>query len=573
MRRAESSIRRMITSAAQLTLPSSCTSPLDPSRSRDLCTPPDAVLLPEISEDSNIASQLVEIGLPPAIARQISNAYIKTTRELHDASQSSLRNALRTASATGDKETHSRNKAWNAALTQQTYAWAENNISRARDAVFSLARGAVATGKSTLVESAKEMKPVFNHEYTPFLEKYFEYNAYPSPMDRAVLARKSMMTPRQIEVWFQNHRNRSKKDGKPLRKLALDPLPLEISLKSLERSMPFFTIPEHQRQAVTKTEPAREDSPNAEDMSSMSTPSCDPTAAGALNPPRPSHAFPTVYPPRCDYDPFPNRIRPYSFPAPIWYRKPATPPSTSNTPIDIDELIGDFESKLHLRVPTSLKQRSKLAVSWWADRVTILSPAPHPAFVRSPFVPPSRCPSPLATVTTSSSRLHPSRLPSPFSQPSTFIFPNHSNDTPTRRKVARLPKRTPKNTSIAHSRCSPAISEASSAPSRSSSSNSRSSSFGTDTSSERRHSSSSSSSSTSSSAPATPEQSYASFSHDAGAPSVSFSGIDFEKSWGLFAERPESFSSGEGTPSEFSMVAPPKQLFTFGLEVPAAGQM
>lgn len=38
-------------------------------------------------------------------------------------------------------------------------------------------------------------------EYTPFLEKYFEYNAYPSGPDRAVLARKSMMTSRQIEVW------------------------------------------------------------------------------------------------------------------------------------------------------------------------------------------------------------------------------------------------------------------------------------------------------------------------------------------------------------------------------------
>jgi hypothetical protein len=38
-------------------------------------------------------------------------------------------------------------------------------------------------------------------EYTPLLEKYFEYNSYPSGPDRLMLARKSMMTPRQIEVW------------------------------------------------------------------------------------------------------------------------------------------------------------------------------------------------------------------------------------------------------------------------------------------------------------------------------------------------------------------------------------
>ena len=38
-------------------------------------------------------------------------------------------------------------------------------------------------------------------EFVPFLGKYFEYNAYPSAADRALMARKSMMTTRQIEVW------------------------------------------------------------------------------------------------------------------------------------------------------------------------------------------------------------------------------------------------------------------------------------------------------------------------------------------------------------------------------------
>lgn len=38
-------------------------------------------------------------------------------------------------------------------------------------------------------------------EYTPLLEKYFEVNAYPSAADRQVLAQKTTMTSRQIEVW------------------------------------------------------------------------------------------------------------------------------------------------------------------------------------------------------------------------------------------------------------------------------------------------------------------------------------------------------------------------------------
>ncbi len=37
--------------------------------------------------------------------------------------------------------------------------------------------------------------------YIPYLKAYFDYNAYPSQHDREVMAQKSMMTSRQIEVW------------------------------------------------------------------------------------------------------------------------------------------------------------------------------------------------------------------------------------------------------------------------------------------------------------------------------------------------------------------------------------
>ena len=40
-----------------------------------------------------------------------------------------------------------------------------------------------------------------SQEYTPLLEEYFEHNAYPCASDRLSLAKKTMMTPRQIEVW------------------------------------------------------------------------------------------------------------------------------------------------------------------------------------------------------------------------------------------------------------------------------------------------------------------------------------------------------------------------------------
>ncbi|KAL0068701.1 hypothetical protein AAF712_004418 [Marasmius tenuissimus] len=54
-----------------------------------------------------------------------------------------------------------------------------------------------------------EKRP-FNHAYTPVLERYFDMNPKPSAADQEHLAAKSGMSKRQIEVWFQNRRRRTK---------------------------------------------------------------------------------------------------------------------------------------------------------------------------------------------------------------------------------------------------------------------------------------------------------------------------------------------------------------------------
>ncbi|RXW24007.1 hypothetical protein EST38_g1852 [Candolleomyces aberdarensis] len=99
----------------------------------------------------------------------------------------------------------------------------------------------LASAKRQSVATERKRTP-FNNEYTPVLEKYFDFNAYPSQRDRELLARKSMMTPRQIEVW--NHRNRSKKEGRLLRRLTSNPLPVELPLDSLAKEMPWLAKPE-----------------------------------------------------------------------------------------------------------------------------------------------------------------------------------------------------------------------------------------------------------------------------------------------------------------------------------------
>ncbi|KAJ7808214.1 hypothetical protein B0H14DRAFT_2284894, partial [Mycena olivaceomarginata] len=80
------------------------------------------------------------------------------------------------------------------------------------------------------------------------LERYFEENAYPSSADRVAMAQKSLMEPRQIEVWFQNHRKRAKEEGRPCGGAVPPPRPLDLCLKSMEEKMEPYLIPAALRQ-------------------------------------------------------------------------------------------------------------------------------------------------------------------------------------------------------------------------------------------------------------------------------------------------------------------------------------
>ncbi|KAF5384832.1 hypothetical protein D9615_001301 [Tricholomella constricta] len=508
----ESSLQRLFTNVARRM---QCTSPTEaPECSGRPCT----LIRPQ--------NQLQTTRLSPTIGRQLSDACLKAAQELFDmtATEGTVRTPMQATREVMDNPVH----------TEETRAWAEDAVSYV---LWTVANANLATTGPLM----KGKKAVFNHEYTPLLEKYFEINAYPSSADRMVLARKSMMTPRQIEVWFQNHRNRARKDGKLLRKSSGDPIPLEISLKTLESKMPFFIIPEHERKPIKKSEPPKDEA----DMPTTPKSLWNPSSADVLNPPGPVHAFPMVYPPRCGYDPFPTKTGTYKFPSPTWYRTAATPRRTPKVSVNINEFIEDFEMKLHLRVPAIKQMGSKTTRSWYAGRVTVPLAAPLHALVRCPLTLTSRHMPRLSAVPAPLSRLHPFKYPDPCSQPTTSISPRHPCETSIRREYAGLPKRKPKNTSIAH-RHGPAISEASPPPSRSSSL------FSSDSSLDRRPSTSSSSSSSSSSALTTPVLSLFELSEDAHSPSVSLSGVDSDR---------EPLSLAEGIPPNLSMPTQPKRPF------------
>ncbi|KAF8913107.1 hypothetical protein CPB84DRAFT_1760357 [Gymnopilus junonius] len=229
---------------------------------------------------------------------------------------------------------------------------------------------------------ACEERRTFNIEYTPVFEKYFEYNAYPSAQHQSVLAEKSMMTRRQIEVWFQNHRNRAKKDSSALRRNASD-LPLRIALNVLQ---------EKDIDPMVRTPSPSDDDSIGEDIDDEDLQVPQPTSCiDAFDSFRPRHAFPSPYSPTVP-DPFLNDNGVIKFPPPTWKRRPASsvPAYIQSSSVDMNEFVRMFHIKLNISqgvrkrtTPKSSEARSP----WYAATVTIPSRAPLPALMRAPSLP------------------------------------------------------------------------------------------------------------------------------------------------------------------------------------------
>ncbi|KAF9535651.1 hypothetical protein CPB83DRAFT_901340 [Crepidotus variabilis] len=220
-------------------------------------------------------------------------------------------------------------------------------------------------------DNSERRKPLFNAAYTPVLEKYFQTNAYPSALERRILAKKSRMTARQIEVWFQNHRNRSKKDGILLQRPHFGRLP--ICLDDLEREA-----------LGINSSPLTEDESSDDEQTVIDSSFIEPVDNFTSS--APQHAFPTQYPPHCNYDPFPMGASPSIFPFPQWPRKPQSS-SANKSPVDVEELATLFASKLSLRenISRTIKEKTMTPTNnlpWFCATVTLPPSAPHPALVQ-----------------------------------------------------------------------------------------------------------------------------------------------------------------------------------------------
>ena len=148
----------------------------------------------------------------------------------------------------------------------------------------------------------------------------------------------------------------------------------------------------------------------------------------------PAHAFPTPYPHNCA-DPFPNDNGIFRFAPPVWRRRPAAANLLPSAPVNFDEFVAMFDSKLNLKDCSSRVQsrrKTSLTKPWFAATVTIASRAPHPALLRQPL---SQTIAPLTSVPSIQASLRSSSI--------TPVSPPLSQVASRPQKRAPLPRRTP----------------------------------------------------------------------------------------------------------------------------------
>nr|AOC97529.1 HD2 protein [Volvariella volvacea] len=221
-------------------------------------------------------------------------------------------------------------------------------IKRMEDRIVTLSLR-LASQYTQQLDSSPTSRPSFKTEFTPLLERYFAQNAYPSAPDRTTLARKTGMTIRQIEVWFQNHRNRAKRNGKVLPRIphrgsitALSPPQIEQTARPVEQAHACFS-------ATYKLLPEY---------------------------PLPPSVFPSKYRKKVDSQGEQHNILPY-----VWPRRPAAT-ACEHASFSLDQLGDDLGSKLHLRDDDTGSLKRKIRpLPRRIYRQSISTPAPLPSLI------------------------------------------------------------------------------------------------------------------------------------------------------------------------------------------------
>ncbi|KIJ66275.1 hypothetical protein HYDPIDRAFT_109269 [Hydnomerulius pinastri MD-312] len=412
--------------------------PINYQPSVDVTLPSPPSLLPS----------LLALGAPPEIASEVDRVYLMRAAELRTQSQDAIAQACSRIHCAAHSPQNTSSRALEAhMITVFRGVYAKQLAEWAGEIVATMKKRLATKPSPPALQNSQRSPHAFNQEYVPLLEHFFKENPFPSHADKAFLAKKSGMSYRQIHVWFQNKRNRSKKEGKALRKKPMSEgatLPLDTLFLRMER----YIIPEQQRTCNS----------SLSDMKLFESPEINEVQSHhPLSSLAPLHAFPSAYPPSCSYEPFPIKNGFSHLRVAKWPRRPSFRPPVTSTPADMAGFVEDF-AQLNVRDgPSSRVPRkgtpSQLGSAAATSSITVVpSTAPLPAFIPTVVATSFYRPTPLPVVPARMPRVHVFKSPSPRARPVTLVPPingeQQSTSERTQRKVAPLPRRMPRHASL-----------------------------------------------------------------------------------------------------------------------------
>ncbi|KAH9937292.1 uncharacterized protein B0H18DRAFT_969966 [Fomitopsis serialis] len=251
-------------------------------------------LAPTFSVPQPISSDLIALGLRSTVAEKISSAYCRTALRLRSQYELHSRHALQ-AYAQAEPSGHTGVVNLGAKFCTVLVTRYLKTLQSWRSEIIGTVASRIRDIREAQQYPEQPIKRPFNQTAVPTLEEFFERNPRPTRAEKQALASQTGMEYKQINVWFQNRRSRSKKAN------PASAVTNSVSDNSNNASLPPDLAASLARILDTYVV-AKEDIlvDDAHHTSSDSVPTF-----GPFNSERPPHAYPVCYPPLCDYDPFP----------------------------------------------------------------------------------------------------------------------------------------------------------------------------------------------------------------------------------------------------------------------------
>ncbi|KAI0964032.1 hypothetical protein AcW1_000950 [Taiwanofungus camphoratus] len=281
-----------------------------------------------------LTTKLVAKGVDPATAGKFSSAFMKSALRLRMECERQFRRANAACMQGGHNRTRLQSllqAAYPSKYKKTLESWTDQILIKYAPQAIEARRYHRQSSEMGSASDHKQSRRPFNQGALPILEAFFEHNRHPSRSEKLDLAERTNMDYKQINVWFQNRRNRSKKGVRERPKndcCTIFPPDLESSVAEI----------------ISTVESPDCDDPIEQDRFHISERSSSTGASevrNTFNLERPLHAYPSSYPPSCSYNPFPVREDVRHFVTP-WIRNSGPSSSCRSVSVDVAQLTSHF---------------------------------------------------------------------------------------------------------------------------------------------------------------------------------------------------------------------------------------